>query len=56
MAEVSIEGAAIKELGNQVLKGSSSWILKLFRIIGGEADGDPGAGNLPVTTGTDSSR
>lgn len=56
MAEVSIEGAAMKELGNQVLKGSSSWILKLFRIIAGEAEDGPGAGNLQVTTGTDSSR
>lgn len=56
MAEVSIEGASVKELGNQVLKGSSSWILKLFRIIAGEAEDDPGARNLQVTMETDSSR
>lgn len=45
----------MKELGNQALKGSSSWILKLFRIIAGEAE-DGLELEIFMTTGTDSSR
>ena len=37
----------------KVLKGSSSSILKSFRVMEGENDSEPGAGSLHVMVGRD---